>query len=157
MLKIRLQRKGKKGEPHYRIVVIESTRARDSKYIADLGYFNPHSSPSTFALNKESAEEWLKKGARPSPTIAQYLVKEGMLKDWKESKRSKQGLPKKKKKAESEEKSPVASPSNKNAEETVSEQEAPVKSEEKPEQEPTVVPEAEVTTEVETKSEEAKS
>ena len=99
MLKIRLQRKGRKMEPHYRVVVMESTRARDSKYIVDLGYYNPHTHPSTLVLNKELAKEWLANGAKPSATIAQFFVKEGLLKNWKETVRSKQAKSKTKKKA----------------------------------------------------------
>jgi small subunit ribosomal protein S16 len=43
MLKIRLNLRGKRGQRSFRIVVIDSRKKRDSgSYIADLGFYNPH-------------------------------------------------------------------------------------------------------------------
>jgi small subunit ribosomal protein S16 len=100
MLKIRLKRTGRKGQPHYRVVVMESTRARDSKAIEDLGYYNPRTQPSTFDVDKEAVQKWLQNGAQPTDTVAQLLVKEGVLKGLKKG--SKLAQPKKKKKEASE-------------------------------------------------------
>ncbi|NLZ24791.1 30S ribosomal protein S16 [Candidatus Dojkabacteria bacterium] len=83
MLKIRLKRTGKKGQPHYRIVVMESHRSRDSKSIEEIGYYNPRNEPPTFEIDKEKASQWLKKGAQPTDTVAQYLVKLGLIKSLK--------------------------------------------------------------------------
>jgi small subunit ribosomal protein S16 len=80
MLKIRLKRTGKKGQPHYRIVVIESASKRGSKSVAEIGYYNPRTQPTTFQIDKDAAKAWLTKGAQPSDTVAQYFVKEGLLK-----------------------------------------------------------------------------
>ncbi|WKZ31287.1 MAG: 30S ribosomal protein S16 [Candidatus Dojkabacteria bacterium] len=100
MLKIRLKRTGKKGEPHYRIVVIESTRPRDSKPVAEIGYYNPRTKPSTLTLDKEAAKYWLDNGAQPTDTMAQMFVKEGLLKGLKRgSKLAAQRPPKKEAKA----------------------------------------------------------
>jgi small subunit ribosomal protein S16 len=81
MLKIRLQRRGKKGEAHYRVVVTPSDKARDSKFVEDLGYYNPSAIEMTekFVIDKEKAAEWLKKGAQPSETVAQFFVKMGLV------------------------------------------------------------------------------
>lgn len=79
MLKIRLKRIGRRGQPHYRIVVMESATPRDSKAIEEIGYYNPRQNPSVFDLEKERAKYWLEKGAQPTDTIAQYFVKEGLL------------------------------------------------------------------------------
>ena len=83
MLKIRLKRTGRKGQPHYRIVVVEATKPRDGKVLEEIGYYNPRTSPSTFEIDKEATEKWLKNGAQPTDTVAQYLVKEGILKSLK--------------------------------------------------------------------------
>lgn len=100
MLKIRLKRTGKKHEPHYRIVVMEAHKSRDSRSIEDIGYYNPRTQPSTFEIDVEKAKEWIAKGAQPTDTVAQYLVKQGVLKELKRgSKKSKQ-KPKKKATAE---------------------------------------------------------
>jgi small subunit ribosomal protein S16 len=83
MLKIRLKRTGRKGQPHYRIVVMESSKPRDGKTIEEIGYYNPRLKPTVFDIKKERVEYWLSKGAQPSDTVAQYLVKEGILKELK--------------------------------------------------------------------------
>jgi small subunit ribosomal protein S16 len=83
MLKIRLKRTGRRGQPHYRIVVIESSNPRDGKSIEEIGYYNPRMIPPVFDVDKEKATEWLKKGAQPSDTVAQYFVKLGILKSLK--------------------------------------------------------------------------
>ena len=79
MLKIRLKRTGKKGQPHYRIVVMQSTKPRDGRSIEEIGYYNPRENPSIFDVDKERAKYWLEKGAQPTDTIAHYFVKEGLI------------------------------------------------------------------------------
>ena len=83
MLKIRLKRTGRRGQPHYRVVVIESSKPRDGKTIEEIGYYNPRLNPTVFNIEKERAIYWLSKGAQPSDTVAQYFVKEGLLKEIK--------------------------------------------------------------------------
>jgi small subunit ribosomal protein S16 len=83
MLKIRLKRTGKKGQPHYRIVVMESDSPRDGRSVQEIGYYNPRTKPTTFDVNKEAALMWLEKGAQPTETIAQHFVKLGLLKTLK--------------------------------------------------------------------------
>ncbi len=80
MLKIRLKRTGKKREPHYRISIMESTRARDSKTIEDVGYYNPRTQPSTITLKTDRIEYWLSVGAQPTDTVRSLLIREGVLK-----------------------------------------------------------------------------
>ncbi len=83
MLKIRLKRTGRRGQPHYRIVVMESSNPRDGRSVAEIGYYNPRTKPTTFDVDKKLAKEWLEKGAQPSDTVAQYFVKLGLLKSLK--------------------------------------------------------------------------
>ena len=96
MLKIRLKRTGKIHEPHYRIVVTQSTRARDSKAIAEIGYYNPRTQPSTLKLDKEAAKSWLSKGAQPTGTIEQIFVKQGLIAKIKRGSTQSKGAQKKK-------------------------------------------------------------
>lgn len=115
MLKIRLQRRGKRGDAHYRVVVIQSHRPRDSKFIEDLGYYNPHKKPSKLDIDLELTESWLEKGAQPTDTVAQFLHKEGLLDDWRKTKHSK--LPQKKSKKKEQEEAPKeAAPAEKSPE-----------------------------------------
>ncbi len=76
MLKIRLSRFGKKGDPHYRIVVTDGRRAAQGPYITALGNYNPKS--KALSLDKEGILNWLKKGAHPSNALAKLLKKEGI-------------------------------------------------------------------------------
>ena len=71
MVKIRLRRMGMKRIPHFRVVVINSREKREGRPIEELGYYNPKT--KEMKLNKESALEWIKKGAQPSETV-QYLI-----------------------------------------------------------------------------------
>lgn len=75
MLKIRLTRIGKKGQPQYRIVVAEARTNRDSRFQDMIGYYNPLGESYTFDLDKTKYAEWLKKGAQPSDTIRRLVLK----------------------------------------------------------------------------------
>lgn len=69
MLKIKLQRVGKKGQPQYRIVVREAKTKQGGKAVAEIGYYNPLSKPAEFKLDSKAYQAWLAKGAQPTDTI----------------------------------------------------------------------------------------
>jgi small subunit ribosomal protein S16 len=75
MLKIKLARFGKKGQPHYRIVVNEARDKRDGSYIANLGHYAPTQSPKQLTLDLKAYQEWITKGAQPTPTVASLAKK----------------------------------------------------------------------------------
>ena len=77
--RIRLQRHGKKNQPFYHIVVADGRAPRDGKFIEKLGTYNPLTNPATIELNCESAVQWLKNGAQPSPTARRILSYKGVL------------------------------------------------------------------------------
>ena len=79
MLKIRLKRIGRRNQPHYRIVVMESDQPRDGKSVEEIGYYNPRQKPSVFDVDEDRVKFWLERGAQPTDTVAQYLVKLGLL------------------------------------------------------------------------------
>jgi small subunit ribosomal protein S16 len=68
VVKIRLQRFGKKHQPTYRIVVIDSRRQRDGKVLDTLGHYDPLHKDS-FALNVERLQFWLARGAQMSARV----------------------------------------------------------------------------------------
>ena len=70
MVKIKLTRTGKKHHPMYRIVVVEAREKRDGKYVESLGHYNPTSNPKTIVLDLVKYDEWIKKGAQPTLTVA---------------------------------------------------------------------------------------
>ena len=75
MVKIRLQRAGKKKAPFYHIVVADSKSPRDGKIIEQIGTFDPMTEPSTIVLDKEKAEKWIKNGAKPTDTVKALIEK----------------------------------------------------------------------------------
>ena len=81
MLKIRLKRVGRSKDPSYRIVVMESAQPRGGKTKDEIGFYDPRK--NLVDIDKEKAEKWLKNGAQPTDTVAQYFVKEGLLKKLK--------------------------------------------------------------------------
>lgn len=75
MVKIRLQRQGKKKAPFYHIVVADSRSPRDGKIIEQLGTYDPMTEPATIKLDKEKVEKWIKNGAKPTETVKMLIEK----------------------------------------------------------------------------------
>lgn len=78
-VRIRLQRHGRKKRPFYRVVVADSRRQRDGRFIEKLGYYDPLTDPATVVIDEEKALKWLKEGAQPSDTAKRLLSKTGIL------------------------------------------------------------------------------
>ena len=72
MLKIRLQRIGKKHQPHYKVVVLEHTKKPQGEYLEQLGTYDPRA--KTFAVDRERVEQWMSKGSQISPTVNNLMV-----------------------------------------------------------------------------------
>ncbi|MEO8581872.1 MAG: 30S ribosomal protein S16 [Patescibacteria group bacterium] len=70
MLKIKLARFGKRHQPHFRFVITEARDKRDGQYVVSLGYYAPTSEPKLLELDLKAYDEWLKKGAQPTETVA---------------------------------------------------------------------------------------
>ena len=77
--KIRLQRRGKKGQAFYHIVIADGRAPRDGKFIERIGIYNPITIPAEIELNFEKALDWLKKGAQPTETVKAILAYKGVL------------------------------------------------------------------------------
>ena len=75
MVKIRLQRQGKKKAPFYHIVVADSKSPRDGKIIEQLGTYDPMTDPATIVLDNEKVEKWIKNGAKPTDTVKHLIEK----------------------------------------------------------------------------------
>ncbi len=94
-VRIRLMRTGKKKNPHYRIVAMDTRVARNGRYIDSLGYYDPKKELSEAVIDKEKVLDWLKTGAQPSETVKSLLKRQGIdPQDYREA------LKKKKKKKE---------------------------------------------------------
>jgi small subunit ribosomal protein S16 len=72
MLKIRLQRIGKRGQAYFRVVVLEHTTRPKGKYLELLGSYDPHK--NEIKVKGEKVKYWISKGAHMSPTVNNLLV-----------------------------------------------------------------------------------
>jgi small subunit ribosomal protein S16 len=75
MVVIRLTRLGTKHRPFYRIVATDKRRPRESRYIDLLGYYNPMLETADIKIDLNKYNEWIKKGAKPSPTVKSLIKK----------------------------------------------------------------------------------
>lgn len=80
MVKIRLRRMGAKKAPFYRIIVADSRSPRDGRFIEEVGYYNPMTTPVELKVDAEKVEKWLQSGAQPTETVKSLLVKSGIIK-----------------------------------------------------------------------------
>lgn len=79
MVKIRLKRLGGHKKPFYRIVVADSRRARNGRFIEELGYFDPLTEPDTVKVDAEAARKWISNGAQMTERVRSIFRKEGII------------------------------------------------------------------------------
>jgi len=84
---MRLMRFGGKKKPFYRIVVADRRSPRDGRFIEQVGTYDPGKDPAEVRIKEEKAISWLKKGAQPTPTVRQLLIRSGVTKKLAESKK----------------------------------------------------------------------
>jgi len=72
-VKIRLTRMGKKKQPSYRVVVMDSRKPRDGKYIEQIGRYDARQDPSLIEIDSARAVDWLQKGAQPTERAKKLL------------------------------------------------------------------------------------
>ena len=97
-VRIRLSRVGAKKRPFYRIVVADSRRSRDGKFIERIGTYNPMLSrdhPERIKIDTEKAKEWIQKGAQPSDRVHLFLYNAGILDKPIITEKTKKHLPRK--------------------------------------------------------------
>ena len=95
-LRIRLSRGGAKKRPFYRIVVADSRRPRDGRYIERLGTYNPmvaKDHPERLTLKEERIKYWRDVGAKPSERIQRFLGDKGIVEKPAIPEQTKQHLP----------------------------------------------------------------
>lgn len=78
-VKLRLQRRGKKGKPYYWIIAADSRAKRDGRFIEKIGHYNPTTNPADIDLDVDSAVRWLQNGAQPTDTVRAILSYKGAL------------------------------------------------------------------------------
>ena len=80
-ISLRLSRGGAKKRPYYRLVAADSRRARDGKYLEQIGTYNPmlaKDDPARVKLNEDRIRYWLGVGAQPSDRVARFLDAAGI-------------------------------------------------------------------------------
>ena len=125
-LKIRLSRGGAKKRPYYRVVVADSRKPRDGRYIERVGTYNPmvaKDHPERLKLDDERIKYWLGVGAKPSDRVARFLGDLGMIDKPPIPEQTKQHLPRAKtlerqKEAEEKAKKAAESPVEEKTDET---------------------------------------
>ncbi len=70
---------GAKHAPCYRIVAMDSRKARDGQYIEQIGFYNPVSNPKVIEIDAELAKKWIADGAQPTDTVRSLLKKNGVI------------------------------------------------------------------------------
>ena len=73
MLMIRLSRFGKRKKPFYRVVVIESSKARNGRVVESIGTYDPLKKPAEIKLDTDRVKYWMGNGAQPSDTVRSFL------------------------------------------------------------------------------------
>ncbi len=71
MVVIRLARGGAKKRPFYQVVVADQRRARNGRYIENIGFYNPlaRGQEVELRLDMEAYNAWVAKGAQPSDRV----------------------------------------------------------------------------------------
>jgi small subunit ribosomal protein S16 len=78
MLKIRLQRIGRKNDPHFRMVVTPHyLKPKTTQYTEILGTYNVQK--GIFECKGDRVKYWMSVGAQVSPTVTNLLISKGVL------------------------------------------------------------------------------
>jgi len=67
-------RMGKKKQPTYRVVAADSRSPRNGRFIEIIGTYDPRQEPSVVKIDTERANDWIRKGAQPTETVARLLA-----------------------------------------------------------------------------------
>ena len=78
-VKIRLRRMGAKKAPFYRVVVADGRFPRDGRFIEEIGYYNPLTTPADIKIDADKAKKWIANGAQPTDTVKALLKKSGAI------------------------------------------------------------------------------
>lgn len=143
MLIIRLQRRGAKNAPEFRLVLAEKYRAASKKVLEVFGRYDPKSKDLKL-VNADSLKVWVGRGVEISPSVRNLLINKQIITGTK----VKAWRPKVKAKAEAK---PADKPAEKKEEKPAEKQAG------KPEEKPAKIPAEEKSAEKPVASEEKKA
>jgi len=78
LVKLRLTRIGRKKQPFYRIIAVDSRKKRDGAFLDRIGYYHPLDDPAGLKIDADKALKWLRVGAQPSNTVRSLLRRQGV-------------------------------------------------------------------------------
>ena len=113
MIKIRLSRGGTKKRPVYKVVIADSRRARDGRFIEKVGFFNPllpKDKKERVGLEAERIKYWLGQGAQPTARVARILGENDIIPMPANGSNPNKAIPKKERKKEGDEAAPAVAP-----------------------------------------------
>ncbi len=70
---IRMQRAGARNRPFWRIVVADSRKARDGRFLEKVGYYDPVPEKEVISFDWEKIEKWMSRGAKPSEAVRSLM------------------------------------------------------------------------------------
>lgn len=79
MVRLRLQRVGRRNRPSYRVVAADSRAPRDGAFVEIIGHYDPLPNPASAVIDEDKALKWLRVGAQPTETVTSLLRKLGIL------------------------------------------------------------------------------
>lgn len=81
MVRLRLQRLGRRNRPFYRLNAIDQRTRRDGRVIENLGFYDPLAPDQTkqIQIDGERVKYWISVGAQPSETVRDMLAKRGLV------------------------------------------------------------------------------
>ena len=82
-VRLRLKRTGKKKQPSYRVVAVDSRKPRDGRVLEIIGTYDPRQEPSAISIANERAVHWLSHGAQPSDTVSKLLTISGAWEEFR--------------------------------------------------------------------------
>lgn len=82
MVRIQLRRMGTSKLAFYRIVVADSRKAQDGRFLEVLGYYDPLRRPREIRVDEARTFEWMRKGAQVSETVRSLLRRTGTWERW---------------------------------------------------------------------------
>jgi small subunit ribosomal protein S16 len=96
-VKIRMSRQGRRHRPFFRINVIDIRSPRDGRIVEKLGHYDPleKNSEKEIVLDLERVKYWLDKGAIPSDTVSEILLRKGIKHKYAEERKTKRALARK--------------------------------------------------------------
>ena len=96
-VKIRMSRQGRRHRPYFRINVVDSRTPRDGRIVEKLGHYDPleKSTEKNIVLDLERVKYWLDKGAIPSDSVSEILLRKGIKHKYAAEKKTRRALARK--------------------------------------------------------------